>query len=91
LGDEIIWQPDITSTGSATLNVDAAGAATIKRKAGAANLSAGDVAASPAQYLLMFEGTNWEIQGQTGQSTVTGNAVYSNAATLIGETSEFTT
>jgi hypothetical protein len=55
------------NTGSATLNVNGAGAKTIKKQQGAANLAANDFQAN-GSVLLAYDGTNWQVQGQIGNA-----------------------
>jgi hypothetical protein len=64
-GDSIIFQADIANTGAFTLNVNSLGAKAVKKN-GSVALVAGDTAASPFQVLLIYDGTNWEMQGQRG-------------------------
>jgi len=64
-GDSIILQPDIANTGAFTLNVNSLGAKAVKKN-GSIALVAGDIAASPFQVLMIYDGTNWEMQGQRG-------------------------
>jgi hypothetical protein len=72
-GDSIIWEPgsgDSANSGTAnaggtapTLNVNGAGAATIKKGAGKVNVAIGDVGkvVANAQFLAVFDGTYWDV------------------------------
>ncbi|HXR75154.1 MAG TPA: hypothetical protein VN737_04205 [Bryobacteraceae bacterium] len=74
-GSRIIFQPDVANTGAATLAVNGASAASITKQAGAAALVANDILASPAEYTLVYDGSTWEMQSQSGNAsggTVTG-------------------
>lgn len=67
-GDAVIFRAiNQANSGSATLNVNAAGAATIKKQQNGANLIANDLKASGA-VVLIYDGTNWQISGQTGNT-----------------------
>jgi len=63
----ILFQPDIANTGtSATLAVNGALALPISKLAGnTTTLSIGDIAAAPAQYIMVNDGTTWEIASET--------------------------
>jgi hypothetical protein len=74
-GVQILWQPDVTNTGSVTLNVNGFGSTNVTKQAGIAALAAGDVQASPAQYVLLFDGTTWEMASQTGNGNRAMRAV----------------
>jgi hypothetical protein len=74
-GDSIIWQPDLANTASSTLNVNSLGAKPITKQQTGAALVANDVLASPSQILMTYDGTNWEMQGQTGNAGGGGTTV----------------
>ena len=59
-GLEITFDANFTNTGSATLNVDAVGAATIK-KYNDQNLASGDIE-SGQKVNVIYDGTNWQLQ-----------------------------
>jgi hypothetical protein len=73
-GDSVIFQADIANTGAFTLNVNSLGAKAVKKN-GTAALVANDILASPFQALLTYDGTNWEMQGQTGNASSGGSSV----------------
>lgn len=73
-GDIIIFLPDVANTASATLSVNGQGAKPLKKQAGAANLIANDLLASPAPYLMTYDGTRWDMQSQTGNVAGGGTA-----------------
>lgn len=56
------------NSGSSTLNVNGAGAKTIKKQQNAANLAAGDLQAG-AQVYMAYDGTNWQLIGQIGNAS----------------------
>jgi hypothetical protein len=65
--DTVLFEADVANTGSATLAVNGATAATIKKQGGGTNLVANDILAN--QWTLMvFDGTNWQMQGQSGNA-----------------------
>jgi hypothetical protein len=64
-GDTLIFLPDIANTASATLSVNGQSAKPLKKQAGAAGLVANDLLASPAPYLLIYDGVNWESRTAT--------------------------
>jgi hypothetical protein len=67
-GDTLIFLPDVANTASATLSVNGQSAKPLKKQAGAAGLVANDLLASPAPYLLIYDGVNWDLQGPTGNA-----------------------
>jgi hypothetical protein len=66
-GDSILFEADVANTGAATLNVNASSAAPIKKQGGGAALVANDILAGQ-DTVLIFDGTNWQMQGQTGNA-----------------------
>jgi hypothetical protein len=66
-GDTILFEADVANTGSATLSVNGATAATIKKQGGGTNLVANDMLAGQ-DVLMIFDGTNWQMQGQLGNA-----------------------
>jgi hypothetical protein len=66
--------PDVASTGAATLSVNGQTAKPLKKQAGAANLVSNDLLASPAPYLLTYDGVNWDMQSQTGNASGGGGS-----------------
>lgn len=70
----------LTNTGSATLNMDSIGAVTVKDRVGA-NLGGGEFTAD--SYIdLIYNGTNWIVQHQTGGIVYLSTATASASATL---------
>ena len=59
--DTVLLIVDTDNTGPATLAVNGATAATIKKKGGTSDLSAGDLKASQ-RVLLVYDGTYWQAQ-----------------------------
>ena len=71
-GDAFIFTTiNQNNSGSATLNIDAIGAKTIKKWQNTANLAAGDLQAS-ASVLVTYDGTNFEIDTIGNAPTGTG-------------------
>src|SRR5579859_5490774 len=66
-GDYILFEADVANTGSATLAVNGATAATIKKQGGGTNLVANDMLAGQ-DVLIIFDGTFWQMQGQIGNA-----------------------
>jgi hypothetical protein len=84
--DEILFQADVASTGSATLNVNSSSAATIKKQGGGTNLVANDLLAG--QWVsLIYDGAFWQMQGQTGNASAGGVSSYSGDGALISNSS----
>jgi len=79
-GDEILFKADVANTGASTLVVNAqAGTPAIDKQGGATALSPNDLLAG--QYVFMiFDGTNWTMQGQSGNGI--GGALQVSANTL---------
>jgi hypothetical protein len=67
-GDIVLFQADVANTGAATLNVNSSVAAPIKKQGGGTALVANDLLAGQ-DTLMEFDGTNWQMQGQTGNAT----------------------
>jgi hypothetical protein len=65
--DSVMLQADVANTGSATLNVNSSAAHTIKKQGGSTNLLANDLLANTWS-LMTYDGTNWQMQGQVGNS-----------------------
>lgn len=65
-GDEVLFEADVANTGSATLAVNGAAAATIKKTGGGTNLVANDLLANQWT-IVLFDGTNWQMLGELGQ------------------------
>jgi hypothetical protein len=89
--DMILFEADVANTGATTLNVNSSSAAGVKKQGGGTALVANDFLAS--QWVpLIYDGTNWQMQGQTGNAigagTVTGSgtspkiAVWSSGSAL---------
>lgn len=91
-GDAILFEADVANTGSATLNVNSSSAATIKKQGGGTNLAANDLLAGQ-DTLLIYDGTNWQMQGQVGNAngagtvTTTGSPASPNLTCFSGATS----
>ena len=67
-GDHVLFRADVANTASATLNVNSSSAATIKKQGGGTNLAANDLLAG-TWTPLAFDGTNWQMEGQTGNAS----------------------
>jgi hypothetical protein len=67
-GDAVLFKPDVTNTGAATLVVNSqAGTPEIRKQGGGTALAAKDLRAS--QYVFMiFDGANWQMQGQSANA-----------------------
>lgn len=66
-GDMVLFKADVANTGSSTLNVNAAGAKTIKKVGGGTNLVANDLLIG-TWTLMMYDGTNWQDMGALGNA-----------------------
>jgi hypothetical protein len=67
-GDEVIFTNiNQNNSGASTLNVNGLGAKAITKQQNAAALASGDLQASGI-VVVVYDGTNWEIQGQIGNS-----------------------
>jgi hypothetical protein len=88
--DAIYFKADVANTGAATLSVNSSSAAGVKKQGGGTALIANDLLA--AQWsLLIFDGTNWQMQGQTGNVAsggCTSNSYYSGGS--FGESAAVT-
>lgn len=78
-GDEVLLKADIANAGAATLNVNSTGAKSIRKSGGSAALATNDLLAG--QWVdLVFDGTNWQMEGQTGNAasgcSMSGGAPY---------------
>jgi len=94
-GDHIQFKADVANTASATLAVNGATAAAVKKWGGSGALVANDLLAGH-WISAVFDGTNWQLEGQlgTGSNTTTINSVAcaqagsctvtASAATLTG-------
>jgi hypothetical protein len=69
------------NSGSAALAVNGQTAKTIKKQQNAANLAAGDLAASGA-VLMEYDGTNWQMQGQIANAGGGGTSVNVNGSSI---------
>jgi hypothetical protein len=74
-GDHIQFKADVANTGSATLAVNGASAATIKKWGGAGTLIANDLLAGH-WISATFDGTYWQLEGQLGNSGLSGGSSY---------------
>jgi len=78
-GDHIQFKADVANTGTATLSVNGATAATIKKWGGSGNLIANDILASH-WISATFDGAYWQLEGQLGNA----NATQVNGVALSG-------
>jgi hypothetical protein len=88
-GDTISISFNAANTGSATLAVDGAAAATIKKWGNSSNLVANDVLAGH-WISATFDGTYWQLEGQLGNANstqVNGASVPAGAALLATNSS----
>jgi hypothetical protein len=72
-GDTIIYQPITANTSTYTLNVNSLGAKAVTKR-GMNALIAGDIAASPFQVLVTYDGIQWEMHNGANQVAYTGAA-----------------
>jgi len=87
-GDHIQFKTNVANTGSATLAVNGATAATIKKWGGSGNLIANDLLVGH-WISATFDGTYWQLEGQLGNANATeinGSNVPSSA-TILGTNS----
>lgn len=82
-GDHVLFKADLANTGAATLNVNSTAAKGINKQGGGTALAANDLLAGQWT-VLIFDGTNWDMQGQSGNAPGTGTV------TSIGTTSPIT-
>lgn len=81
--NDVVWFcATLANTASSTLNVNGAGAATIKKQQGSANLAANDLQAGGCAP-MEFDGTNWQMLGQTGNASG-GDGAVSSVGGLTG-------
>jgi hypothetical protein len=78
-GDHIQFKADVANTGSATLAVNGATAATFKKWGGSGNLIANDLLAGH-WISATFDGTYWQLEGQLGNA----NATELNGTSITG-------
>jgi hypothetical protein len=78
-GDHIQFKADVANTGSATLAVNGATAATIKKWGGSGNLIANDLL-SGHWISATFDGSYWQLEGQLGNA----NATELNGTSITG-------
>jgi hypothetical protein len=76
-GDHIQFKADVANTGSATLNVNGAGATTIYKWGNTSALAAGDLQAGH-WISATYDGSHWQLEGQLGNA----NATQVNSASL---------
>jgi hypothetical protein len=74
--DEILFKSDVANTGAMTLNVNSSSAAGVKKQGGGTAVVANDFLASQWT-VLIFDGTNWQMQGQTGNAAGGGSSSWS--------------
>lgn len=80
----VVLVPDITSTGTATLNVSSLGAKTLKGSDGATNIPAGGLVAG-LRYFFYYDGTNFDMATAGGLYGV-GPFLMSGATTTAPST-----
>jgi len=83
-GDTISIDFNAANTGTATLAVNGAAAATIKKWGNSSSLAANDVLAGH-WISATYDGTNWQLEGQLGNANATeinGGAVPASAAVI---------
>ena len=87
-GDTISIDFNVANTGSATLAVNGAAAATIKKWGNSSNLAANDVLAGH-WISATYDGSNWQLEGQLGNANATqiNGASIPASATAIGTNS----
>jgi len=85
-GDAILFEADVANTGAATLNVNSSSAAPIKKQGGGTALVANDILAGQ-DTLLVYDGTNWQMQGQTGNAAAGGVSSFSGDGALLTNSS----
>jgi hypothetical protein len=73
-GDRMVFKNgSVAVAGTFTINVNSMGVKTVKKQGGWSDLVANDILAS--QYVeLIYDGTNWEMQGQTGNASAGGGS-----------------
>jgi hypothetical protein len=69
-GDAILFEADVANTGATTLNVNSSAARTVNKQGGGTALVANDWLAGQ-DVLLIFDGTNWQMNGQSGNAPAT--------------------
>lgn len=77
-GMMLFFKPNTANTGAATLNVNGLGAKTIK-KAGSLDLETGDLLTGII-YQVIYDGTNFQLLGQTGEAVGTGKLWFTASA-----------
>jgi hypothetical protein len=87
-GDHIQFKADVANTGSATLAVNGATAATFKKWGGSGSLIANDLLAGH-WISATFDGTYWQLEGQLGNANATqvNGASVPVSAPLVGTNS----
>jgi hypothetical protein len=85
-GDHIQFKADVANTGSATLNVNGAGAATIYKWGNTSTLIAGDLQAGH-WISTTYDGSHWQLEGQLGNA----NATQINGTAISGLSGSGTT
>lgn len=66
--DAVLFEADVANTGAATLAVNGAAAAAMRKQGGGTALVANDILAG--QWTIMvFDGTNWQMQSQLGNAS----------------------
>jgi hypothetical protein len=80
-GDHIQFKADVANTGSATLNVNGAGAATIYKWGNTTTLTGGDLQAGH-WISATYDGSHWQLEGQLGNA----NATQLNSASIPAST-----
>ena len=79
-GDRIQFKADVASTGSATLAVNGASAATFKKWGATSNIVAGDLQAGH-WVSVIYDGTYWQLEGQLGTTNIQSGTVLPSGVT----------
>lgn len=85
-GDSILFEADVANTGAATLNVNSSSAAPLKKQGGGTALVANDLLIGQ-DTLLVYDGTNWQMQGQTGNASAGGSPTWDAITSAAGNLS----
>jgi len=77
VGDHIQFEADVANTGTATLAVNGAAAATIHKQGGSVVIVANDLLAGH-WISATFDGTYWQLEGQLGNASTTPSDIVKN-------------
>lgn len=75
--DLILFKADVANTGASTLNVNASGAAPIRKLGNTTALAVNDLLASQWT-LLIYDGANWQMAGLLGNAGGGGGAAFNS-------------